>query len=166
MDCLKERLLFDIDLYTKAMIRQYNSFFRPNDRPLYSSDLDVGFQIVPSNNKCGEVKIPSNHRFGSPLVSNSDYRVIPCFKIHYLCGFDIEALKGYDFLNFSDFISRVLRTEFFIAVPITRIGKIQNRKKLSPKISILNLTNQSARLTCFSHPKIFRRWLENFGTSI
>ena len=81
MDCLKERLLFDIDLYTKAMIRQYNSFFRPNDRPLYSSDLDVGFQIVSSNNKCGEVKIPSNHRFGSPLVSNSDYRVIPCFKM-------------------------------------------------------------------------------------
>ena len=107
------------------MIRQYSSFFRPHDRPIYPSDLDVGFQIVSSNKKCGEVKIPSNNRFGSPLVPNSDYRVIPCFKIHYLCGFDIEALKGYDFLNFTDFISENL---FFKAVPKFRIAKSYHRR--------------------------------------
>lgn len=82
------------------MIHRYDPFGVPRDRPLNSTELDVGFQIVSSNKKCGELKIPSNHRFHQSidsLVLNSDYKVIPCFQIHYLCGFDIEALTGYDF---------------------------------------------------------------------
>ena len=84
------------------MIHRYDQFGLPRDRPLNSTELDVGFQIVSSNKKCGEVKIPSNPRFHQStdlLELNSDYKVIACFQIHYLCGFDIEALTGWDFQN-------------------------------------------------------------------